>query len=145
MDLAKETGTATHGWDEGIKNIFDESGKLVNDVETLFADGWNIVLQAFEHSTKNTSTIDPKESLYDFFEKKAEELYPDVTNQADQRKAVLQFSEMWGAMVGSSVHTQSLKYFWLEECIEGGGYIHCSVVLADAFECCYLDTKANQT
>ena len=28
---------------------------------------------------------------------------------------------MWGAFVGSPVSSQSLKYFWLEECIEGEG------------------------
>lgn len=78
------------------------------------------MVQAFEHSTKNTSTIDPKESLYDFFKEKAEELFPDATEHESQRKTMMQFSEMWGAMVGSSVHKQSLKYFWLEECIEGG-------------------------
>jgi monoamine oxidase len=144
LDLAKDTGTVTHGWDEGIKNIFDESGKIVKDVQKLFDDGWNIVLQAFEHSLKNTSTIDPNESLYDYFEQKAAELFPDATNQADQRKNVLHFSEMWGAMVGSSVHTQSLKYFWLEECIEGGWFTQSFLlIVADTFTL-LLHHKANQ-
>lgn len=124
LGLAKETGTLTHGWDEGVKNIFDESGKVLEGTGQLFGEMWNIVLQAFEHSTKNTSTIDPNASLYDFFVEKSEELFPDATKQEQQRKILLQFSEMWGAMVGSSVKSQSLKYFWLEECIEGGMHIH---------------------
>ncbi|KAK5150390.1 hypothetical protein LTR16_012680, partial [Cryomyces antarcticus] len=28
-------------------------------------------------------------------------------------------AEMWGAFVGTSIQRQSLKFFWLEECIEG--------------------------
>ena len=81
---------------------------------------WDIVLEAFEYSAKNTSTIDPQLSLYDFFEEKVKERFPDATKHEHQRKIVMQFSRMWGAMVGSPVYQQSLKYFWLEECIEGG-------------------------
>jgi Flavin containing amine oxidoreductase len=137
LDLAKETGTVTHGWGEGVKNIFDESGHILKDAAKLNGAMWNIVLQAFEHSTKNTSTIDPKESLYDFFKEKAKELFPDAMMHESQRKTVMQFSEMWGAMVGSSVHTQSLKYFWLEECIEGGMLFHL-FMLFSAFEHYYF-------
>ena len=38
----------------------------------------------------------------------------------EQRRRVLQMAEMWGAFVGGKTSTQSLKYLWLEECIEGG-------------------------
>jgi hypothetical protein len=126
LDLAKETNTVTHAWGEGFKIIFDESGQILEDADKLYGEMWNIVLQAFEHSTLNTSTIDPQESLYDFFEEKVKEIFPDGTKHEGQRKIVLQFSEMWGAMVGSPVRRQSLKYFWLEECIEGGTLFHFS-------------------
>lgn len=79
---------------------------------------WGIIVQAFKHSAANTSTIDPKESLYDFFVKKVPEAFP--TDSESQRKIILQMSEMWGAFVGSPVERQSLKFFWLEECIDGG-------------------------
>jgi hypothetical protein len=39
-----------------------------------------------------------------------------------KRKIVMQVSEMWGAFVGSPISRQSLKFFWLEECIEGGEF-----------------------
>lgn len=29
---------------------------------------------------------------------------------------------MWGAYVGDGVELQSLKFFYLEDCIEGGTY-----------------------
>lgn len=119
LDLANETNTVTHGWEGGFEAIFDESGQILEDADKLHGEMWGIVLQAFEHSLKNTSTIDPEESLYDFFEKKVKDILPG-TKHENQRKLVLQFSEMWGAMVGSPVQKQSLKYFYLEECIEGG-------------------------
>ena len=80
---------------------------------------WGIIMQAFKFSADNSATIDPKESLYDFFKEKALEKYPGV-DQDQQRHLVMQMSELWGAFVGSSVTTQSLKFFWLEECLDGG-------------------------
>ena len=79
---------------------------------------WGIIVQAFKHSATNTSTIDPKESLYDFFVKKVPEAFP--TDSESQRKIILQMSEMWGAFVGRPVDQQSMKFFWLEETVEGG-------------------------
>ena len=35
---------------------------------------------------------------------------------------LLQMAELCGAFVGSPVYRQSLKFFWLEECIDGGTY-----------------------
>ena len=37
-----------------------------------------------------------------------------------ESKLVMQMAEMWGAFVGSPWERQSLKFFWLEECIDGG-------------------------
>jgi hypothetical protein len=82
---------------------------------------WGIVVQAFKYSAEYSSTIDPKYSLYEFFEEKVKVLYPKH-DQKRQRELVLQMAELWGAFVGSSVKTQSLKFFWLEECIDGGGF-----------------------
>ena len=35
-------------------------------------------------------------------------------------RLVLQMAQMWGDFVGEPIEKQSLKFFWLEECIEGG-------------------------
>lgn len=35
-------------------------------------------------------------------------------------ETVLGMSQMWGAYVGDHVEIQSLKFFYLEDCIEGG-------------------------
>jgi hypothetical protein len=74
------------------------------------------------YSAQNTSTIDPDESLKDFFEKKVFEEFSGEEN-SDKKKTLMQMAETWGAFVGSPVHRQSLKFFWLEECIDGGGFL----------------------
>jgi monoamine oxidase len=118
LDLAKETKTPIHTWGEHI-NVFGENGNLLEDGGSLSEAMWGIVVQAFKHSAENTATIDPSESLEDFFIQKVQELYPNH-NQSENRKLVMQMAELWGAFVGSPVTTQSLKFFWLEECIDGG-------------------------
>ena len=58
----------------------------------------------------------PEESLMDFFKAKVEEKELDSRSS----KIVLQMARMWGDFVGEPIEKQSLKFFWLEECIEGG-------------------------
>jgi hypothetical protein len=82
---------------------------------------WNIVVEAFKHSAENSPIIHSEESLHDFFAQKAKEIYP-AHNQMAKRRIVMQMSELWGAFVGSPVTTQSLKFFWLEECLDGGTF-----------------------
>jgi len=118
LDLAGETKTPTHTWGE-IDHIFDEDGKIIKDGSALSEAMWGIIVQAFKYSSENTSTIDPKKSLYDFFGEKVQETFP-AEKDSDKQKKIMQMAEMWGAFVGSPVRTQSLKFFWLEECIEGG-------------------------
>ena len=38
----------------------------------------------------------------------------------DSSALVLQMARRWGDYIGDPIETQSLKYLWLEECIEGG-------------------------
>lgn len=38
----------------------------------------------------------------------------------DSSTLVLQMARIWGDFIGDPIETQSLKYLWLEECIDGG-------------------------
>lgn len=119
LDLAKQTNTPTHTWDAS-SNVFGEDGRLLKEGASLMEAMWNIVVHGFKHSAKNTSTIDPEASLHDFFSEKVLEFHPGPGEAELRRKVVMQMSELWGAFVGSPVTTQSLKFFWLEECLDGG-------------------------
>lgn len=124
MDLAKETNTLTMNWD-GRQAVFDKSGNQMDSKEAGENSEiiWGIIEQAMKYSEDESGTIPAEESLFDFFEKKVPEV---ITKKKDQdkeveerRETILDMSEMWGAFVGSPIERQSLKYFWLEECIDG--------------------------
>jgi uncharacterized protein with NAD-binding domain and iron-sulfur cluster len=124
LDLAKQTNTAVGSWDL-TSCVFDEDGELftVEDGEKYSDVMWQIVQDAFKHSNNSSQDIDPKESLHDFFVQKVAEKIPSTEKDHERkRKIVMQISELWGAFVGSPIYRQSLKFFWLEECIEGGKF-----------------------
>lgn len=41
----------------------------------------------------------------------------------DSSALVLQMARIWGDFIGDPIEKQSLKYLWLEECIDGGSKI----------------------
>ncbi|KAI5861242.1 FAD/NAD(P)-binding domain-containing protein [Durotheca rogersii] len=121
LDLAKETKTAVGSWDER-SSVFDEAGNQLplSDAEAHSTTMWNIIADAFRHSNNHSATISPDESLWNFFEREVPRRIPDTDPDFEQkRKIVYQVAESWGAFVGSHIFTQSLKFFWLEECIDG--------------------------
>ena len=124
MRLAKETKTELHAWDES-QAIIDSNGRALEPSEAgeyaqlLWDDGF--IAEAFRYSNERGDSIDAKRSLYDFFVEKAEGLFLDLPADLAKRKrqTFVQTASMWGAYIGSPVQRQSLKFFWLEECIEG--------------------------
>ncbi|EMR65465.1 putative amine oxidase protein [Eutypa lata UCREL1] len=81
---------------------------------------WEIIEKAFRYSNKHCAEISPNESLWDFFQKEVAKRIPETeTDFQRKRDMIFKIAESWGAFVGSHIFTQSLKYFWLEECIEG--------------------------
>lgn len=124
FDLAKRTNTAVGSWDRGAY-VYNETGELLPepDGDKYSTVMWDIIQEAFCYSNKNASVIGPKESLWDFFQREVVTRIPDGTPDfGEKRKIVLQMAEHWGAFIGTPVFRQSLKFFWLEECIDGGMY-----------------------
>ncbi|KAH8724074.1 hypothetical protein GQ44DRAFT_618927 [Phaeosphaeriaceae sp. PMI808] len=126
LEFAKETETLVINWD-GRQSVFDHLGKQVPEKEAAENTEivWAIIEQAMKYSNDNSSTIPEERSLYNFFEEQVEKLFPSECEGSigddvkRRRDTILQMSEMWGAFVGSPIQTQSLKFFWLEECIDG--------------------------
>ena len=87
--------------------------------ELQWDDG--IIADAFRHSNENNDSIDTNQSLYDFFIEKSNEMFTGEPYHTARRKreTLLLFARMWGSYIGSPVTQQSLKFFWLEECIGG--------------------------
>lgn len=122
MDLVRETKTAVGVWDNHMY-AFDEDGQLLppEEGEKISTLMWGIIEDAFEYSNKHGADIDPDKTLLDFFQEQVVRRIPDSeVDYVRRRRILLQMAELWGSFVGSPLNTQSLKFFWLEECIEGG-------------------------
>ncbi|TGO61123.1 hypothetical protein BOTNAR_0134g00220 [Botryotinia narcissicola] len=99
LDMAKSTNTEVHTWAE--KGIwFGEDGKPLADGDAMMNEVWEIIHGAFKYSEENSESIDPDKSLCDFIEEKLLEKYPD---DAEKRRVLIQFADIWGTFVGSSV------------------------------------------
>ncbi|KAF2250840.1 FAD/NAD(P)-binding domain-containing protein [Trematosphaeria pertusa] len=124
LDLAKETNTMTMTWD-GRQSVFDHLGQQMPDKEAAENTEivWEIIEQAMKYSNEESATIPADKSLYHYFEEKVAEMITDEMEGDEQvkrkRETILGMAEMWGAFVGTQIQSQSLKFFWLEECIDG--------------------------
>ncbi|MCJ1474381.1 hypothetical protein MMC13_003039 [Lambiella insularis] len=116
LDLANETNTIASSIGER-SGTFDELGNPLDEekAEKLSEIVWGIIADAFKFSNDSSSSTPPDRSLWDYFVERVDKTDLD---QAD-RKIALQIAHMWGAFVGDPIERQSLKYFWLEECIDG--------------------------
>jgi hypothetical protein len=123
-DIATQIDTTTTGWDEG-ETLIDPYGKPVDATEAdeyteaLWDDG--LIAEAFRYSKTHQDSIDPRLSLADFFEEKFESLFLDQSPEVAKKKrdTLRLVSSTWGAYIGSPIHRQSLRFYWLEECLEG--------------------------
>jgi hypothetical protein len=131
MNLALKTKTAIHSWG-ATSNIFDDSGSLMDEARAKFFSDlkWSVIDDAFKYSNNEAATIPSTESLHDFFVTRAKELFPiplvetsrgvTADKQRENQALLLKMAESWGAFVGDPVDRQSLKFFWMEECCDGG-------------------------
>ena len=98
--------------------VFEPNGTTMP--EDLVASGleavWAFIEDAFKYSNEECLNINPNLNLKDFFHKKLAE----GTLSKDQQARVLLLAEMWGSFIGDSWERQSLRWFWLEECLDGG-------------------------
>lgn len=121
MSVAETTQTVTYD-PEGGNIAISRDGHLLDDalVTKLSEFMWTTIEEAFEYSNSHGEDIPPERSLYDFFKAKVEQ---SPYSQAEQQLC-LDACQLWGAYVGDPIQRQSLKFFCLEECIDGSMYYH---------------------
>lgn len=117
LKLAEITGSKLASPSENT-NAYGSNGLLIDSqkVSEGFEIFWDIVTEAFKYSNENCADIPSQTSLIDFIRKRLAEREKDD----ESRDFILELAEMWGGFVGDSVRKQSLKWFWLEECLDGG-------------------------
>ncbi|KAG0129283.1 hypothetical protein HOY82DRAFT_579740 [Tuber indicum] len=122
LSLAESSGSKLHHFSEQCPTYgFD--GKLLDQAEAdeLSELMWKVIERAVEYSKHCHPAIPVEKSFYDYCVEKAEELFGTGAAEDEKRKKELWLSlaEMWGTFIGSPVKRQSLKYFFLEEPLEG--------------------------
>ncbi|PSK35901.1 Lysine-specific histone demethylase 1A [Elsinoe australis] len=124
LEIARKTGTRLQAWDEA-QQIYDVDKTPLSAEDAALYGGllWDdgLIAAAFKHSEQHKGWIPASESLFDFFQAKVKDMFKDLDPKeaARRRTTLLNVSRMWGAYVGSPIERQSLKFYWLEECIEG--------------------------
>lgn len=120
MSIAEATKTSTHD-PEGGNILLSRDGALVDaDLATKASEFmWTTIEQAFEYSNKHGESIPADRSLFDFFQEKVQQTGLSPAEQA----LYLDVCKLWGAYVGDPIERQSLKFFRMEECIDGSMYL----------------------
>ncbi|KAI9367142.1 hypothetical protein BJX61DRAFT_547775 [Aspergillus egyptiacus] len=119
VNLAEATGTTLLDF-EGNQVIFSPDGKQLDEkLATKITEFvWSTIEEAFKYSNSHKDSIPAEKSLFDFFRERVEE-----TGFTDEEKDLcIEFCRFWGAYVGESIEKQSLRFFCLEECIDGNNY-----------------------
>jgi hypothetical protein len=125
----RETGTATSSFGDRQAAVDARGARVPDDVAAQCAEVlWDAIGAAFRHSNERGAEIDEGESLMDFLRERA----PAAVRRAVERSGggseeevrartemVLAMAGVWGHYVGSETAEQSLKFLWLEECLDG--------------------------
>jgi hypothetical protein len=103
--------------------VFDGNGSQLKPeiAEWLSETMWQVVLDAFTYSDKNSQIIGSGQSLMKFFEAQIAALSPPkyaTENWAELQALLMEMARTWGTYVGDSVESQSLKFFYLEDCLD---------------------------
>ena len=101
--------------------MYDERGYLLDEKKASECGDtvWGIIGDAFKYSKLESASIPQGLSLMDYFRSSLKEKGLDNNSSI----SVLQMARIWGDYVGDPIEQQSLKYLWLEECVNGGTYI----------------------
>ena len=117
--LAETTNTITTDFEEELLFIAADGKPVSRAVANKISDFlWASIEEAFEYSNAHKDTISPDKSLLDFFRERVDGT--DFT--PEEKELFIETSKMWGVYVGDGVDRQSLKFFFLEECIDGSMY-----------------------
>ncbi|KAL9589218.1 MAG: hypothetical protein Q9203_001977 [Teloschistes exilis] len=121
VELAKETGTPLHQWNESAL-LIDGQGRSVDrsEADRALKRVWQILEEAMEYSTKRSDELLPSVSLYNYFTDWCHRSFRAGDMSQREVDLVEGMAEMWGAYVGDRCELQSLKFFYLEDCINGG-------------------------
>ncbi|KAL4785624.1 hypothetical protein BJX76DRAFT_323697, partial [Aspergillus varians] len=119
VNIAEATGTTLKDF-EGGQVVFGPDGKALDErVAARVSDVlWSTIEEAFKYSNSHKDDIPAEKSLLDFIRERLDET--DLSSE--EKSLCIESSRLWGAYVGDPIDKQSLKFFSLEESIDGSNY-----------------------
>lgn len=112
-----------HTWNE-TAIAYDSGGNRIPSQEAQHALDlfWSILADAFacSNDNKHNDVINPNTSLYDFLKQRCQHDFEHDRMDEKTKALVLAISRVWGSSTGDDIERQSLKFFFLEEDMEGG-------------------------
>ncbi|KAF2397870.1 FAD/NAD(P)-binding domain-containing protein [Trichodelitschia bisporula] len=124
-DLVRSTKTPTHTWGSRQLSFTPSGAPLPKETTTQVTEAmWSLVDTAFAHSNANWANIPSDMSLLDFIHTNIQNLppfapTPDGRSDAEKRLLVGRMAQLWGGYIGGTTAGQSLRFLWLEECLDG--------------------------
>lgn len=120
MNIAEATGTTMFDPEGGQHVAFAPDGQPIHDdINSKVQDFvWTTISEAFEYSNRHGDSIPAEKSLLDFFRERVQQ----TDFSAEEKSLCLDACKLWGTYVGDQVDRQSLRFFRLEECVDGSEY-----------------------
>lgn len=120
-DMADQLKIPLHHWSDTAL-VYDAAGAKMADADAKSSHEsfWSILEDAFKYSVEHSADIDAKTSLYDYANTRCQQDVEKCLMNKDTQTNVLEVSWVWGSSTGDSIEQQSLKFFFLEEDMEGG-------------------------
>ncbi|PSK60516.1 Lysine-specific histone demethylase 1A [Elsinoe australis] len=114
--LAQEVAAVTSACGT-VNSMFDTDGKQLppKTAGALYEEVWRILDEGYQYSAQQSHSIKSSEKMMDFFREQVAHGQYDVQTQ----EKLLHIVEMWGAFIGTEWERQGLKFFWLEQGIDG--------------------------
>ncbi|KAJ5163656.1 uncharacterized protein N7500_005486 [Penicillium coprophilum] len=121
MTIAEETETVMYDPEGGRHISYSRDGHPINDeVSAKVQDFvWTTIAEAFKYSNQHGESIPVERSLFDFFCDRVQ----DTAFSDEEKQLCLDACRLWGTYVGDQVDKQSLKFFRLEECVDGSNFV----------------------
>ena len=119
MSIAKETQTLAFD-PEGAFLAYSRDGQIISQDVAAKISGfvWKTIDEAFQYSNSHGESIPSERSLFDFFKEKIQQ----SSFSSAEKELCLDACKLWGAYVGDPIERQSLKFFRLEECVDGSEF-----------------------
>ena len=115
--LAQETSSQLISVEEDSTVVYDSLGVPIPTETSArgFDKLWDLITMAFKYSNESCEDIPPNLGLKEFFRRELEE-----SENVDEQELILLLGDIWGGFIGDPWDRQSLRWFWLEECLDGG-------------------------